>query len=62
MLTELVTCAGIVDKIVAKAALRSTDVVLEIGPGTGNMTMKMLQIAKKVVAVEFDPRMIAELR
>lgn len=53
---------GIVDKIVNKACLRNTDVVLEIGPGTGNMTMKMLQQAKKVVAVEFDPRMVAELR
>ena len=53
---------GIVDKIVDKASLRNTDVVLEIGPGTGNMTIKMLQQAKKVVAVEFDPRMVAELR
>jgi 18S rRNA (adenine1779-N6/adenine1780-N6)-dimethyltransferase len=53
---------GIVDKIVDKACLRNTDVVLEIGPGTGNMTIKMLQKAKKVVAVEFDPRMVAELR
>jgi hypothetical protein len=53
---------GIVDKIVDKACLRNTDVVLEIGPGTGNMTMKMLEKAKKVVAVEFDPRMVAELR
>jgi 18S rRNA (adenine1779-N6/adenine1780-N6)-dimethyltransferase len=53
---------GIVDKIVDKACLRNTDVVLEIGPGTGNMTMKMLETAKKVVAVEFDPRMVAELR
>jgi 16S rRNA A1518/A1519 N6-dimethyltransferase RsmA/KsgA/DIM1 with predicted DNA glycosylase/AP lyase activity len=35
--------------------------VLEIGPGTGNMTVKLLESAKKVVAVEVDPRMIAEL-
>jgi hypothetical protein len=44
----------------ARAApqIRSTDTVLEIGPGTGNMTVKMLEIAKKVIAVEFDPRMV----
>lgn len=45
-----------------KAALRPTDVVLEIGPGTGNMTIKMLEKAKKVVACEIDSRMIAELQ
>ena len=35
---------------------------LEIGPGTGNMTAKLLDQAKKVIAVEVDPRMIAELQ
>lgn len=33
---------------VAQAALRPTDVVLEVGPGTGNMTVKLLEKAKKV--------------
>jgi len=32
----------------AQAAIRATDVVLEIGPGTGNMTIKLLEKAKKV--------------
>eukprot|EP00967_Tisochrysis_lutea_P108252 scaffold167580_cov43-Tisochrysis_lutea.AAC.3 len=31
-----------------KAAVKSTDVVLEIGPGTGNLTLKLLDAAKKV--------------
>jgi predicted RNA methylase len=26
--------------------------------GTGNMTMKLLEKAKKVVAIELDPRMV----
>eukprot|EP00455_Lapot_gusevi_P048622 TRINITY_DN674_c0_g1_i1.p1 TRINITY_DN674_c0_g1~~TRINITY_DN674_c0_g1_i1.p1 ORF type:complete len:340 (+),score=64.55 TRINITY_DN674_c0_g1_i1:60-1079(+) len=52
----------VVKSIVEKAALRSTDTVLEIGPGTGNLTMKLLETAKKVVAVELDPRMVAELQ
>jgi 18S rRNA (adenine1779-N6/adenine1780-N6)-dimethyltransferase len=36
-------------------------VVLEIGPGTGNLTQLLLERAKKVIAVELDPRMVAEL-
>ena len=31
-----------------QSALRPTDVVLEIGPGTGNMTVKLLEKVKKV--------------
>lgn len=51
----------VVNSIVEKAHIKSTDIVLEVGPGTGNLTVKMLESAKKVVAVEFDPRMAAEL-
>jgi len=52
----------VVNSIVEKAALKSTDTVLEIGPGTGNMTVKLLDAAKKVIAVEVDPRMVAEVQ
>merc|ERR1712136_571362 len=52
----------IVQNMVEKAALRSTDTVLEIGPGTGNMTVKLLEKAKNVVACEVDPRMVAEVQ
>lgn len=48
----------VVQAIVDKAGVKSTDIVLEIGPGTGNMTMKLLEKAKKVIAVELDPRMV----
>lgn len=51
----------IVQAIVDKAAVRSTDIVLEVGPGTGNLTMALLAKAKKVIAIELDPRMVAEL-
>uniref|UniRef100_A0A7N6FEN6 rRNA adenine N(6)-methyltransferase n=1 Tax=Anabas testudineus TaxID=64144 RepID=A0A7N6FEN6_ANATE len=44
----------VVNGIIEKAALRPTDVVLEVGPGTGNMTVKLLEKAKKVVACELD--------
>jgi SAM-dependent methyltransferase len=36
--------------------------VLEIGPGTGNLTVRLLELAKAVVVVEIDPRMVAELQ
>ncbi|KAE8636225.1 hypothetical protein XENTR_v10002897 [Xenopus tropicalis] len=52
----------IVNSIIDKAAIRPTDVVLEVGPGTGNMTMKLLEKAKRVVACELDTRLVAELQ
>jgi 18S rRNA (adenine1779-N6/adenine1780-N6)-dimethyltransferase len=51
---------SVVQRIVSKAAIKNTDTVLEIGPGTGIMTVCMLAQAKKVICVELDPRMIAE--
>ena len=33
-------------------AVKSTDVVLEIGPGTGNLTHMLLDRCKKVIAIE----------
>ncbi len=38
----------VVDAIVSKAAIRSTDIVLEIGCGTGVMTKRLLEQGKKV--------------
>jgi tRNA/tmRNA/rRNA uracil-C5-methylase (TrmA/RlmC/RlmD family) len=51
----------IVSSLVEKADLKPSDTVLEVGPGTGNLTMKILENARKVVAVEMDPRMASEL-
>lgn len=47
--------------IVDKAQIKPSDVVLEVGPGTGNLTVRILEQARRVVAVEMDPRMAAEL-
>lgn len=52
---------AVVTSIIHKSGVKATDVVLEIGPGTGNMTVPLLQKAKKVVALEFDPRMVREV-
>lgn len=52
---------AVVTSIVAKAGLKATDVVLEIGPGTGNVTVPLLEQSKKVVALEYDSRMVREV-
>lgn len=52
---------GVAQAIVDKSDLKQSDVVLEVGPGTGNLTVKILEKAKRVTAVEMDPRMAAEL-
>lgn len=52
---------AVAQAIVDKANLKPSDVVLEVGPGTGNLTVRILEIARKVYAVEMDPRMAAEL-
>ncbi|KAH8067227.1 rRNA (adenine-N6,N6-)-dimethyltransferase [Aureococcus anophagefferens] len=51
---------AIVDAIVERAKLQPTDSVLEIGPGTGNLTVKLAQ-AKKLTRAEFDRRMVREV-
>lgn len=52
----------VVRSIVEKAELRPTDTVLEIGPGTGNLTMALLEKVRRVEAIEIDARMVSELK
>ncbi|KAG7383730.1 Dimethyladenosine transferase 2, mitochondrial [Phytophthora pseudosyringae] len=65
---HLLVSDGILDQIVAASELSDTcsDTVrvLEIGPGTGNLTSALLQVSPKVQvhAVEFDPRMVEQLK
>ena len=53
---------AVVHNIVEKAGIKPTDIVLEIGPGNGIMTMELLKKAKKVIAIELDPRMVNEVQ
>ncbi|KAL5979340.1 hypothetical protein ACLOJK_019238 [Asimina triloba] len=55
---HILTNPRILDSIVTKAGVRPTDTVLEIGPGTGYLPLKLLESAHKVVAVEIDKRMV----
>jgi len=49
------------EAICAAAELQPDDVVLEIGPGAGALTALLAQKAGRVVAVELDERLAAEL-
>ena len=51
----------ILKKIVDLAALDGTDDVLEIGPGIGTLTVALLQNARSVISIEFDPDLPAVL-
>jgi len=53
--------ANTVRRIVRAAGLDPADVVLEIGPGLGSLTLALLDAAAAVTAVEIDPVLAAEL-
>jgi len=57
---HLLTNPETVRRIVASAELAPHESVLEIGPGTGNLTVHLLAAARTVYAVELDGR-LAEL-
>lgn len=48
----------VVEKIVDSAKITKQDLIIEIGPGLGTLTSKLLESAGKVVAIELDDRMI----
>jgi 18S rRNA (adenine1779-N6/adenine1780-N6)-dimethyltransferase len=52
---------AVVDAIVQKSHIKSSDIVLEVGPGTGNLTVRLLEVSKRVIAVEYDARMVREV-
>jgi 16S rRNA (adenine1518-N6/adenine1519-N6)-dimethyltransferase len=53
---------NVLRKIVKAAELSRDDVVLEVGPGIGNLTIELAKRAKKVIAVEKDKRMVEILK
>lgn len=50
-----------VRKIVRTAGVGADDVVVEVGPGLGSLTLALLPEVRRVVAVEIDPVLAAEL-
>jgi len=53
--------AGIAEKIVSRAGIAESDLVLEIGPGLGALTLPLSRLAGRVLAVEKDARLLALL-
>jgi 16S rRNA (adenine1518-N6/adenine1519-N6)-dimethyltransferase len=53
--------AGTVRRITAMAGVREDDTVLEVGPGFGSLTLPLLAAARRVVAIEVDKVLAAEL-
>ena len=53
--------ANTIRRIVRTAELRDDDVVLEVGPGLGSLTLGLLPAVTAVVAVEIDPRLARQL-
>ena len=51
-----------VEKIVEVSEITLEDLVIEIGPGLGTLTQKLLEKAGKVIAVEIDNKMIRILK
>jgi 16S rRNA (adenine1518-N6/adenine1519-N6)-dimethyltransferase len=53
---------GIIDKIITSADILPDDNVLEIGPGRGALTDIMCQRAGRLVLIEFDHALAADLK
>lgn len=53
--------ANTVRRIVATAGVGREDTVLEVGPGLGSLTLALLDVVEKVIAVEIDPTLAARL-
>lgn len=53
---------SVFNKILNAADLGGNELVIEIGPGPGNLTEKLAERAKKVIAIEKDTPMVAILK
>ncbi|AUG58814.1 16S rRNA (adenine(1518)-N(6)/adenine(1519)-N(6))-dimethyltransferase RsmA [Acetivibrio saccincola] len=58
---NFLTDFNVVKKIVNTADVGQEDVVIEVGPGIGTMTLELAKRAKKVIAIEIDKRLIPAL-
>ena len=60
---NFLTSAGVADRIVAAAQLSESDAVVEIGPGLGILTEKIVaRPLRSLTIVELDPRLAFRLR
>jgi len=52
---------NILNKVIRTARVEKEDVVLEVGPGLGEMTLALARQVKRVIAIEIDPKLVAIL-
>jgi len=53
--------ANTVRRIVRESGVTEHDVVVEVGPGLGSLTLALLEVAGRVTAIELDPVLAARL-
>ena len=59
---HFLTNASVLERIAVAACPAGEDLVIEIGPGRGALTEKLLRRAARVVAIEIDGTLVAHLR
>ncbi|MBZ9571872.1 ribosomal RNA small subunit methyltransferase A [Patescibacteria group bacterium] len=52
----------VLEKIIEAASLQPKDIILEIGPGIGTLTLELTKRVKKVIAIEKDKKMYEILK
>jgi 16S rRNA (adenine1518-N6/adenine1519-N6)-dimethyltransferase len=51
----------VIAAMIKESGLKPTDTVLEVGPGAGNITVELVKHAKKVYAIEKNPKFLPPL-
>ena len=52
----------LIRELVGRSSIGRADLVLEIGPGKGFITGELLRVARQVLAVELDAKLVLHLR
>lgn len=53
---------GAVERIIAAVSPRADETIIEIGPGSGALTSRLLEMTGRLVAIEFDRDLVPALR
>lgn len=59
---NFLTSEEILDEVISKANISKDDIILEIGPGIGTLTAKLLETGAEVISVEVDLELVKPLK
>lgn len=59
---NFLTSEEILEEVISKAKISKDDIILEIGPGIGTLTSKLLETGAEVISVEVDLELIKPLK